>query len=127
MIGNFPFTPALWSYGLACSIFVAFAALIVVSWRGGARATLLLCSIAFSALWAALVWAALTFPAVEWWHAAGIADALRVGSWLIFLTLLLEGWRTDRFRFATMQALRYFTVPVCCCSPAFSWRHHRLG
>ncbi|MEP7154352.1 MAG: XrtA/PEP-CTERM system histidine kinase PrsK [Betaproteobacteria bacterium] len=113
MTSNFPFTPALWSYGLACSIFVAFAALMVVSWRGGARAALLLGAIAFSALWSALIWASLTFPASALWQAAGFADALRISSWLIFLTLLLEGWqRTDNVKFATKRTVRYFAAPA---------------
>ena len=112
MTSTFPYTPAIWGYGLAGLIFVAFAALILLRWRGGRRASVLLCAAGASAIWASIVWAALLFQTRELWWLACIFDAIRVSTWLTFLTLLLEG-SEQNFRAGAVsnRLLRYFAVP----------------
>ncbi len=113
MTSTFPFTPAIWSYGVAAMTFFAFAARMLMGWRGGIRASLLFSAVVASGVWAGSVWAALVFVSADWWRIACIADALRIGAWLIFATLLLEGWgqstsRGDRIR----RFARFFVVPL---------------
>ena len=112
MTNAFPFTPAIWSYGIAAAIFLAFAARMLLGWRGGARATVLIVAVIASAAWAGLVWIALGSMSANWWRIASIVDSFRVGTWLIFLTLLLESWRTDFHRRSVLKgAARYLAVP----------------
>ncbi len=113
MTSIFPFSPATWSYGVAALTFLAFAARMLMGWRGGIRASLMFTAVVASIVWAGSVWAALTFVSADWWRIACIADALRVGAWLLFMTLLLEGWgqtvnQGDSFRRLT----RFFAVPL---------------
>ena len=76
------------------------------------RASLLFAAVVASSIWAGSVWAALTFASTDWWRLACIADAMRVGAWLLFMTLLLEGWEKalsqgEHFR----RLARFFAVP----------------
>jgi putative PEP-CTERM system histidine kinase len=92
------YSPAFWSYGLAALVFAAFAVRLLMAWRGGVRATVLLAAIASSALWAGAVTAALSVPTGDaaWWLVARLLDAVRMGAWIAFLMLLLEGGRPGR-------------------------------
>jgi hypothetical protein len=92
------YNPAFWSYSLAAFLFAAFAVRLAIAWRGGVRASVLLGAIAASALWACLVTAALSFPSGDagWWLLACLLDAVRMGAWIAFLTLLLDGWQPGR-------------------------------
>jgi len=91
------YNPAFWSYGLGAVLFTAFAVRLGIAWRGGLRASILFLAIAASALAAGAVVAALAWPARrEWWIAAGVLDVARIGAWLAFLALLLDGWRPGR-------------------------------
>ena len=93
-------------------IFVAFAAQVLLGWRGGPRAWVLLCAVVASAAWAGFVWAALVFQSMGWWWLACIFDAIRIGAWLAFLTLLLEGWQQNfRPQAVSLRPLRYLAVP----------------
>ena len=62
------------------------------------RASILLGAVAASALWAGAVAAALSFPSSDpiWWWIARFVDAARLGMWVAFLTLLLDGWHPGR-------------------------------
>jgi len=91
------YNSAFWSYGLAAFLFAAFAVRLGIAWRGGLRASILLAAIVASALWAGAVVAALAGPdGPEWWIAASVLDIARIGAWLAFLALLLDGWRPAR-------------------------------
>lgn len=91
------YTPASWSYGLAAVLFVAFAVRLGIAWRGGLRASILLGAIVASALWACAVVAGLAFPDESGWPlAARVFDIARLGAWLAFLALLLDGWQRGR-------------------------------
>ena len=87
------YDPIIWSYGFAALIFAAFAARLLLSWRGGLRASVAFGAAIASTLWAGFVIAALAFPISELWRAARFFDALRIGAWLAFLLLLLGEWR----------------------------------
>ncbi|MEQ1516152.1 MAG: XrtA/PEP-CTERM system histidine kinase PrsK [Usitatibacteraceae bacterium] len=88
--------PTIWSYGFAALVFAAFAIRLVLSWRGGMRAYVVLSAAVSSALWAALVFAALQFGELGFWVLARYFDVIRTGAWLIFLFLLLGGWSDFR-------------------------------
>jgi hypothetical protein len=91
------YNPAFWSYSLAAILFVAFAVRLGIAWRGGLRATMLLAAIVASALWACAVVGALYFPNERaWWSAGRVLDVGRIGAWLAFLALLLDGWQRGR-------------------------------
>jgi len=87
-------SPDIFSYGLGALAFLAFAVHLATGWRGGLRASVLLATIAVSALWAgANVGFALTEnPA--FWAGQTVLDALRIGGWLLFVIALLRGART---------------------------------
>ena len=97
MTDGLAYNPAFWSYGLAAILFTAFAVRLGIAWRGGLRASILLGAIVASALWACAVALALAFPqSREGWIAAGVLDVARIGAWLAFLALLLDGWHPGR-------------------------------
>jgi len=65
--------------------FLAFAAHIGAGWRGGPRATVLLATQAFSAVWAGLnLGFALTLRP-GFWIGETVVDALRIDGWLLFM------------------------------------------
>ena len=84
--------PTIWSYGFATLVFAAFAARLVLSWRGGYRAHVVLGAAVASALWAGFVFLALAFSASEFWWLARFFDVVRISVWLTFLILLLGDW-----------------------------------
>jgi putative PEP-CTERM system histidine kinase len=91
------YNPAFWSYGLAAILFVGFGVRLAIAWRGGLRASILLGAIVASALWTCAVVVALAFPGASgWWVAARVLDVGRIGAWLAFLALLLDGWQPGR-------------------------------
>ena len=82
-------SPSVISYGFAALAFAAFAVHLVLGWRGGLKASVLLAIAAVSAVWAGLNTVFILRESVAWWAAQGVLDALRVGGWLLFLMLLL--------------------------------------
>ena len=113
MTNTFPYIPAIWSYGLAGLVFVTFAGMMIFRWRGGTNALVLFCSIVFSAWWAFSVFAVLLSQNSELWRMAAIADAARISGWLAFLTLLVDGGKSEaRFPALSFQRLKYFAVPA---------------
>ena len=113
LTSNFPFEPAAWSYGLAGLVFVAFAARMLMGWRGGPRAIALFFAVAASAAWAGVVWSELTSGATGGWKLANFMDAVRIGAWLTFMTLLLDGGQKDAVRRPSLAlVVRYFAVPA---------------
>jgi putative PEP-CTERM system histidine kinase len=78
-------TAALWSYGFAAAAFCVFALRMVLGWRGGVRAALLLSASVTTAAWAASE-AAL---ALWQWPVVGMVssslDIARYALWLAFL------------------------------------------
>ncbi len=113
MISAFPYTPAIWSYGIAALIFIAFAARILLGWRGGLRASVLFFAVLASAAWAGSVWATLQYQTMGWWRLACTTDAIRIGAWLAFLPLLLEsGPQQTRTGTVAARLLRYLAVPL---------------
>ena len=96
MTSAFPYYPAIWSYGLAALIFAGFAVQFSLGWRGGLRASLLVGAVVASALWAGSILLVLVFPSGWTWWLARLFDAVRLGAWLTFVLVLLEGWGSDR-------------------------------
>jgi hypothetical protein len=91
------YSPALWSYGVAAVLFTAFAMRLGIAWRGGLPSSVLLGAVAASALWACAVVAALALEdGAAWRAAARVLDVARIGAWLAFLALLLDGWQPGR-------------------------------
>src|SRR5688500_8905067 len=82
-------SPSVASYGFAALAFAAFALHLVLGWRGGLKASVLLATATLSAAWAALNTAFILRESIALWAAQGALDALRVGGWLVFLVLLL--------------------------------------
>jgi putative PEP-CTERM system histidine kinase len=80
-------------HALAALAFLGFATHLALGWRGGRKASILLGTLAASALWAGLsaAYAVAAVPAL--WTAQAIADGLRAGGWLLFLIVLLGGER----------------------------------
>jgi putative PEP-CTERM system histidine kinase len=85
----FPTIPAIWAYGIAAIIFSTFALQLLLSWKGGLRASVLLCASITSAAWSLCVAAALAYSVPTLWSAARAIDAIRLGTWLLFLLLLV--------------------------------------
>ena len=90
------YDPTIWSYGFAALIFAAFAVRLTLSWRGGLRASVVFGAAVAGTLWAGFVFAALAFPSAKLWWFARVFDAVRIGTWLAFLLLLLGEWRGVR-------------------------------
>ena len=88
-------TIGIWSYGLAAAGFLAFAARLIIGWRPGMRAALLLAATVVTALWAAAGFVVSYRPGYGVWVASTVADALRYAIWFLFLGGLLQGARTD--------------------------------
>ena len=84
--------PAVLAYALAALAFAAFALQLRLGWRGGVKATVLLCTVALSALWAGLNVAHTLSDIAELWRAQALADVLRLAGWLLFLSLVLGGF-----------------------------------
>lgn len=83
--------PASLSFGLGMLAFLAFSVHIALGWRGGLRASVLLATIAISAMWAGLNFGFALTDRPGFWTAQTILDALRVGGWLVFIVILLGG------------------------------------
>jgi len=81
-------SPAVWSYGFAATLFAAFALQLAIGRKGGARATLLLATVAASALWAASTLAFELFDGAGAWLSARFFDVARIGGWFTFVLLL---------------------------------------
>jgi putative PEP-CTERM system histidine kinase len=108
-------SPGIFSYVFGALAFLAFAAHIGAGWRGGSRATVLLATVAFSAVWAGLsLGFALTLrPA--FWISQTVVDALRIDGWLLFMVMLLGG---PRLAMKAAPALLLFPVAAWVVVPA---------
>jgi putative PEP-CTERM system histidine kinase len=85
--------PAAYGYGFAAAAFLAFAVHLAFGWRRGARASILLGVVVASTAWAAVNLAfSLTGLAVLWSVQTAL-EVLRMGGWLLFLCVLLQGTR----------------------------------
>jgi putative PEP-CTERM system histidine kinase len=85
--------PAVYGYGFATLAFLAFAVHLSLSYRGGAKASILLGAVLASAAWAgANVGFSLTGSRTLWITQA-VFDGMRVGVWLLFLAIVLQGMR----------------------------------
>ena len=89
MTDAFPTTPAIWAYGIAGIIFSIFALQLLLSWKGGLRALVLLSASITSAAWSLCVALALAYAVPALWSTARAIDAIRLGIWLLFLLLLV--------------------------------------
>ena len=99
--------PGLYGYGFATVAFLAFAVHLSLGFRGGAKAAILLGAVLASAAWAgANVGFSLTGSTVLWTLQA-VLDGLRVGGWLIFLCLVLQG-----LRFSVKAGMALLLLPV---------------
>ena len=89
MTDAFPTNPAIWAYGIAGIIFSVFALQLLLSWKGGLRASVLLSASITSAAWSLCVALALAYAVPALWSTARAIDAIRLGIWLLFLLLLV--------------------------------------
>ncbi|MCC6198355.1 MAG: PEP-CTERM system histidine kinase PrsK [Burkholderiales bacterium] len=87
-------TIGVWSYGLGAVGYVAFVIRLLLGWRPGVRAGLLLAATIVSAAWACLGVAVSYRPGMNLWVASVFADALRYACWFLFLGALLRGAAT---------------------------------
>jgi putative PEP-CTERM system histidine kinase len=99
---------AIWSYGLAAGAFGAFALRMLIGWRGGLRATLLLATVVVSALWAGSGLALALWPSVLTWIGSNTLDTLRYALWFAFLASLVAGTSVS----ANRDAVRSLKVPA---------------
>ncbi len=90
MTGSNLLTIAIWSYALASASFIAFALRMVLGWRGGARAALVLSAIIASALWAASAVILAIWPSAATTIASNASDAVRYALWFCFLGSLVS-------------------------------------
>lgn len=95
MIEAFPTTPAIWAYGIAGIIFSIFTLQLILSWKGGVRALVLLCASIASAAWTICIAVALAFSMPDLWMVARAIDPIRLGIWLLFLLLLVGSRGTN--------------------------------
>ncbi|HTS23459.1 MAG TPA: XrtA/PEP-CTERM system histidine kinase PrsK [Casimicrobiaceae bacterium] len=95
MIDDSLLTAALWSYGFAAAAFCVFALRMVLGWRGGTSAVLLLAASAASALWAGSEAALAVWPSVVRGTISSALDAARYVLWLAFLYNLIDRVRAS--------------------------------
>ena len=127
MTEAFPTTPAIWAYGIAAIIFSTFTLQLLLSWKGGLRASVLLCAAITSAAWSLCVAGGLAYSVPALWRAASAIDAIRLGTWLLFL-LLLVGSRTNKSNVISVTtisrpllALTVFLVAMALLPYATPW------
>jgi putative PEP-CTERM system histidine kinase len=89
---NLP-TVAIWSYALASASFIAFALRMVLGWRGGTRAALVLAAIIASALWAGSAVMLAIWPRAPTIIASNVFDAARYALWFAFLGSIVSRGR----------------------------------
>jgi putative PEP-CTERM system histidine kinase len=82
-------SPGVLAYGFGTLAFLGFAVQLGLGWRGGLKASALLATIAASALWAGLNLGFALTEAPALWSAQLLADALRIGGWLLFVVMVL--------------------------------------
>lgn len=108
--------PALliaWSFGLAASGYLLFAAYLFslgAEWRHGARTRAMLVAILFSACWAGLGSLFAITGNSLFLLSSTLADLLRYGAWYVFLILLLA---LDKSTEATRQPIASWLIPAC--------------
>jgi putative PEP-CTERM system histidine kinase len=95
VIEAFPTTPAIWAYSIAGIIFSIFTLQLILSWKGGVRALVLLCASITSAAWTIFIATALAYSKPDLWIAARAIDPIRLGVWLLFLLLLVGSRRAN--------------------------------
>lgn len=89
--------PAVWSFAFAFAVLAAFAVQIVLGWRGGTRAAMLLAAVILSMLWAGVGLAFALTDRADLWNVTRFLDLARIGAWCAFLLMLLRsGTQDDR-------------------------------
>jgi hypothetical protein len=86
---------ALWSYGFAAAAFCVFALRMMLGWRGGVRAKLLLATSVASALWAGAEALLALRPDGSVAVAPSILDMARYTLWFTFLYNLVGSVGSD--------------------------------
>lgn len=81
---------AAWCYGLGLTVFLLFGLHLWFGWRGTRRGGWLLSAVAASALWCLLSSLFAFHPLWQLWVLASLADAARIGFWIIFCMALLS-------------------------------------
>ena len=114
---------ALFAYGLTATAFLGFALHLGLAWRGGLKASVLLAAVALSGAWAGANFAFELTAAPAWWAAQAPLDALRAGTWLVFLALLLNGGRLR----AKSAALLVLPLAAALLYPEPGQANWRLG
>lgn len=82
-------TLAYWGYGFTAVAFVGFALQLLLGWRGGVRAGLLLAAIGLSAVWAGSAAYFASNDTLFSWNLVNIANTARVLTWFAFLLSIL--------------------------------------
>jgi putative PEP-CTERM system histidine kinase len=82
---------AMWSYGVAAGCFLALAVRLIVGWRPGLRAALLLAVVLMTCVWATAGVVVIREPSIPAWVAFTYADSLRYAVWFMFLGTLIQG------------------------------------
>ena len=90
MFGLETHDPAAWSYGLGLLGFAVFLLQLLIGWRGGLRAGLMVFAVGASTLWEVAGLVFILTGDTSAWTAARSADALRYAAWFAFLLLLLS-------------------------------------
>ena len=98
-------TAAIWSYSLAAAAFCAFALRMMLGWRGGLRAVLLLSATVASTLWAAAELTLALWPSATTWVASNSLDTVRYTLWFAFLYSLVGGTRANAVRAGAKSVL----------------------
>ena len=86
----FPLTPAIWGYAFAALVFGVFLARLLLGWRNHRRSWILALALLSSLVWSAAMSLALSKSSSNIWWIACAADAIRVGMWLLFLSVLFQ-------------------------------------
>jgi putative PEP-CTERM system histidine kinase len=91
-------TATAWSYGIALASYIAFAGRMALGWRTSLRASILVCTILATAVWAGaciLVGASITPASIA---TADTVDALRYAAWFVLVASLLHGDATTSLK-----------------------------
>ena len=83
---------ASWGYGLTALVYGVFALYLYAAWRGSKVGGCLLAAVVLSCVWALVnLWWTVYRPGEQTYMlGVGVADALRIGGWFVFLLVLLR-------------------------------------
>lgn len=93
MTNQFPVAPAIWGYAFSALVFAVFLARLLLGWQSHVRSWVLALAMLSSLIWSATMAFSLFASSPAVWFLACSVDAVRLATWMIFLSVLSHGWQ----------------------------------